>query len=145
MVEWLAFGLSAICAIGSFVAFLLAQKEKREAKESGEKAREYAEDANKANLEIQKYVQFLNGEIDEQKEFIAEKEKVKQYLSNRSKQGQHNCNINDVYQELYNDNADKNLLLKVLKELETDGMINEKDVKTLSDNEYKNFIILRDY
>ena len=41
--EWLSFGLSALCAIGSFVGFLLAQREKKDAKKSEEAAKEYAQ------------------------------------------------------------------------------------------------------
>ena len=44
--EWLTFGLSALCAIGSFVGFMLAQREKKEAKKSEAAAKEYAENVN---------------------------------------------------------------------------------------------------
>ena len=42
--------ISGICAVGSFISFLLAQKEKCEAKKSEAQAQIYAENANQANL-----------------------------------------------------------------------------------------------
>ena len=87
--EWLSFGLSALCAIGSFVGFLLAQREKKEAKKSEEAAKEYAANANKANLEIQRYTQHLNTEVDKQQEFDSEKEKIKRYILEYEKDKQH--------------------------------------------------------
>ena len=50
MLEIISVIVSIVCAGGSFISFLLAQKEKREAKESEAQAKIYAENANKANL-----------------------------------------------------------------------------------------------
>ena len=60
MVDIISVIISIVCAVGSFVSFLLAQKEKREAKESEAQARVYAENANKANLAAEKlYTEIL--------------------------------------------------------------------------------------
>ncbi len=61
MLDIISVIVSIVCAGGSFISFLLAQKEKREAKESEAQAKIYAENANKANLAAEKfYADFLN-------------------------------------------------------------------------------------
>ena len=64
MVDTLSLIVSILCAVGSFISFLLAQKEKKEAKESERQTQIYAENANQANLatkklydELSKYIQ----------------------------------------------------------------------------------------
>jgi hypothetical protein len=142
--EWLAFGLSAICAIGSFISFILAQKEKNEAKKSETAAKEYAENANKANIEIQKFTQHLNAEVDKQLTFETEKEKVKQYLIGYYNNGKHPVSrISQVFLELYQNKGDKALLANILRELESDGMIKQTIIDGIG--EYEIFAILRDY
>ena len=51
--------ISGICAVGSFISFLLAQKEKCEAKKSEAQAQIYAENANQANLATNELYQEL--------------------------------------------------------------------------------------
>lgn len=55
--------ISGVCAVGSFISFLLAQKEKREAKESEAQAKIYAENANQANVTMNQLYQELLKDI----------------------------------------------------------------------------------
>ena len=55
--------ISGICAVGSFISFLLAQKEKCEAKKSEAQAQIYAENANQANLATNELYQELLKDI----------------------------------------------------------------------------------
>ena len=143
--EWLSFGLSALCAIGSFVGFLLAQREKKEAKKSEAAAKEYAENANKANLEIQRYTQHLNTEVDKQQEFDSEKEKIKRYILEYEKDKQHvTCGIKQIFQDVYHGKGDKHKLLLILKALEVEGLITEEHYIGSSED-FDFFSVNRDY
>jgi len=143
--EWLTFGLSALCAIGSYVGFLLAQREKKEAKKSEAAAKEYAENANKANLEIQRYTHHLNVEVDKQQELDNEKEKVKHCIIELNKDKQNvSFGINQVFQTLYKSNGDKKALLNILKSLAEEGFICDDDF--IGDSEdFESFSVNRDY
>ena len=122
--EWLTFGLSALCAIASFIGFILAQREKKEAKKSEAAAKEYAENANKANLEIQRYTQHLNAEIDKQRAYEAEKKKVKRHLIDHYENGKNQSyGIEPLCQNLYQGSVDRSLLVSILRDLEADGLI----------------------
>lgn len=66
--------VSIICAGGSFVSFLLAQKEKKEAKKSEEQAKIYAENANKANLAAEKFYTEILNNLEHQREVQNEQE-----------------------------------------------------------------------
>lgn len=142
--EWLTFGLSALCAIGSFVGFLLAQREKKEAKKSEAAAKEYAENANKANLEIQRYTQHLNDEVDKQQAFEGEKKKVKEYLirsyNDKSESG---SSIEFVNRDVFDGKGDKDLILRILRDLEADGVI--KSMKLDGMEEFAIFVLERTY
>ena len=143
--EWLTFGLSALCAIGSFIGFLLAQREKKEAKKSEAAAKEYAENANKANLEIQRYTQHLNTEVDKQQEFDSEKEKIKRYILEYEKDKQHvTCGIKQIFQDVYHGKGDKHKLLLILQALEVEGSICEEHYIG-SREPFGNFSVARDY
>ena len=143
--EWLTFGLSALCAFGSFIGFLLAQREKKEAKKSEAAAKEYAGNANKANLEIQQYTQHLNTEVDKQHEFDDEKEKVKRYILEYEKDKQHvTCGIKQIYQDVYHDKGDKHKLLLILQALEVDGLITEEHYMGSSED-FDFFSVNRDF
>lgn len=66
--------VSIVCAGGSFISFLLAQKEKGEAKKSEAQAKIYAENANKANLAAEKlYTEILNN-LEHQRDIQNEQE-----------------------------------------------------------------------
>lgn len=122
--EWLTFGLSALCAIGSFVGFMLAQREKKEAKKSEAAAKEYAENANKANIEIQRYTQHLNAEVDKQQAFEGEKKKVKEYLiRSYNDKPESASGIEYVNKDVFDGKGDKDLILRILRDLEADGVI----------------------
>lgn len=84
MVDTLSLIVSILCAVGSFISFLLAQKEKKEAKESERQTQIYAENANQANLatkklydELSKYIQHQHV-IDAQVEL---KNKIRSYIA----------------------------------------------------------------
>lgn len=84
MVDTLSLIVSILCAVGSFISFLLAQKEKKEAKESERQTQIYAENANQANLatkklydELSKYIQHQHA-IDAQVEL---KNKIRSYIA----------------------------------------------------------------
>lgn len=143
--DWLTFGLSALCAIGSFVGFMLAQREKKEAKKSEVAAKEYADNANKANLEIQRYTQHLNAEVDKQREFDSEKEKVKRHIIEYEKDKQNVIyGINQIYQDVYLGEGDKHKLLMILRALEDEGFITEENyIGSSEDFDY--FSVNRDY
>ena len=143
--DWLNFGLSALCAIGSFIGFILAQREKKEAKKSEAAAKEYAENANKANLEIQRYTQHLNAKVNKQREFDNEKEKIKRYIIEYEKDKQNVvCGIKQIYQDVYHGNGDKHKLLLILQALEVDGFITEEHYTTSSDD-FDFFSVNREY
>ena len=143
--DWLAFGLSALCALGSFIGFLLSQREKKEAKKSEIAAKEYAENANKANIEIQRYTQHMNTEVDKQQEFDSEKDKIKRYILEYEKDKQHvTCGIKQVFQDIYHGMGDKHTLLLILKALEVDGLITEVHYIGSSED-FDFFSVNRDY
>lgn len=143
--EWLTFSLSTLCAIGSFIGFVLAQREKKEAMNSEAAAKEYAENANKANLEIQRYTQHLNAEVDKQQAFDSEKEKVKRHIIDYYDKGKNQTyGVEAICQMLYQGNVDRPSLFRILQDLEADGLINERRVRTLSDRPFDRFLIIRD-
>lgn len=57
-----------------FYLFLLAQKEKREAKESEAQAKIYAENANKANLAAEKFYAEFSNNLEHQRDVQKEQE-----------------------------------------------------------------------
>lgn len=127
--EWLTFGLSALCAIASFIGFILAQREKKEAKKSEAAAKEYAENANKANLEIQKFVHHQNTKVDEQDSFDVEKEKVWRHIR-EFKEKMHSgiYGIEEIVKALYQNQCDRSLLNRILEDLESDNMIKSRKI-----------------
>lgn len=142
--DWLNFGLSALCAIGSFIGFILAQREKKEAKKSEAAAKEYAENANKANIEIHKYTRHLNEEIDFEMTIENEQTKVKQFLIERySKNENHLYGFKHLFQDLYGGNGDQNQLLIILKRLAAEGFLTV--IKSPVQGEYGLFRINRDF
>lgn len=142
--EWLTFGLSALCALGSFIGFLLAQREKKEAKKSEIAAKEYAENANKANIEIHKFTRHLNEEIDSYMTIENEQTKVKQFLIERySKNADHLYGFKNLFQDLYAGNGDQNQLLIILKRLATEGFLTA--FKSPVPGEFGLFRINRDF
>ncbi|MEG0830635.1 MAG: hypothetical protein RSB81_02505 [Anaerovoracaceae bacterium] len=62
MAEWIAIGISVLCMIGSLVSFVLAQKEKKNAKSSEEQAKHYAEVASAADISAKNYYDLLVSE-----------------------------------------------------------------------------------
>ena len=74
MLEIISVIVSIVCAGGSFISFLLAQKEKREAKESEAQAKIYAENANKANLAAEKFYAEFSNNLEHQRDVQKEQE-----------------------------------------------------------------------
>jgi len=61
MVDTLSLIVSILCAVGSFISFLLAQKEKKEAKESERQTQIYAENAIRQTWQLKSFtMSFLN-------------------------------------------------------------------------------------
>ena len=142
--EWLSFGLSALCAIGSFIGFILAQREKKEAKKSEIAAKEYAENANKAYVEIQKHVGYLNADYEQQVLYNKEKDKVKQHIiSIYRDSGTMLSGIDNIIEDVYQNQCDKHDVLCILRELEKDGLIHQLKLDGAYD--FQGFVIDRDF
>lgn len=72
--DWIAAGVSVICMIGSFVSFLIARKEKRQARESEEQAKAWAKNADKANIATRELYETILREIKRKKPLEERKE-----------------------------------------------------------------------
>ena len=67
LTDWITTGISALCMIGSFISFLIARREKKSAKDSEEKTRTYAENADLANKATEKLYNALLEELNRKK------------------------------------------------------------------------------
>ena len=84
MVDTISLIVSILCAIGSFISFVLTQKEKKEAKESERQTQIYAENANQANLATKKLYYELSEYIQRQCTIDAQtelKNKIRSYIA----------------------------------------------------------------
>ena len=79
--DWIASGVSVMCMIGSFVSFLIARNEKRQAKESEKQAKIWAENADKANIATHELYDALLHEI-ERKRPLEERKELKENARN---------------------------------------------------------------
>lgn len=79
--DWIAAGVSVICMIGSFVSFLIARKEKRQARESEEQAKAWAKNADKANIATRELYETILREIKRKKP-LEERKKLKENARN---------------------------------------------------------------
>ena len=80
--------------------------------------------ANKANIEIQRYTQHLNAEVDKQQAFEGEKKKVKEYLiRSYNDKPESASGIEYVNKDVFDGKGDKDLILRILRDLEADGVI----------------------
>ena len=138
--------------LGSLFGWLMSCGNRRKAKESEEQAKLYAQNADTANIEVQRYLGTLNKQVDENNSFIAEVEKVKTHLANIYKKYKENPFSNtatDMYgiahiiEHMYSGDCDKTMLLKILRCLEKDQMIIEMAVDNLP--EFYLFRIIRDF
>ena len=67
LTDWITTGISALCMLGSFISFLIARHEKKAAKDSEEKTRIYAENANLANKATEKLYNAVLEELKRKK------------------------------------------------------------------------------
>ena len=84
MIDLIATGISLLCMIGSFISFLIAQRQKRSAKASEEQAKIYAADANKANLAAKEYYDTILEIIQQEepeRERAKEKERARRFIA----------------------------------------------------------------
>ena len=72
--DWIAAGVSVMCMIGSFVSFLIARNEKRQAKESEKQAKIWAENADKANIATHELYDAVLHEIERKRPLEERKE-----------------------------------------------------------------------
>lgn len=75
--EWISVGIAFLCAIGSFIAYILTRYEKNQAKAYEEEARKQAENADKANISARKYYEAMLEKlnIEDQKNAIEDRKK----------------------------------------------------------------------
>lgn len=76
LTDWITTGISVLCMIGSFISFVIARREKKAAKDSEEKTRTYAENADLANRATEKLYNALLEELNRKKP-LEEKEELK--------------------------------------------------------------------
>lgn len=79
--DWVSAIVAVICAVGCFISFLGSRREKKMAKESEERAKEYAQNANQTYCTLQAYYeealkQLQAAEARNEKEELKEKAKA---------------------------------------------------------------------
>ena len=55
IVQWVLAGVSLLGSLGAFVGWIKAKKQSQEAMREAERAKEYASNANEANIAVRKY------------------------------------------------------------------------------------------